>query len=159
MAQTYETAEAVESIAASLIPTEHPELATARFIYVFAEKSSNKGGREVWGKVRKLSGVLQWLLEKDFLIEVALDKWNEFTELQRRAGVDHLLERCTGEEDEKTGEMVWKCRDPEVQEFSSILNRYGVWHEGLSSFIEVAKAIDLDGLAKEAANVDLTVIN
>ena len=69
--------------------------------------------------------------------------------------VDQLLERCTAEENDADGSMDWKVRDPEVHEFATILQRYGAWHDGLRTFVEVAKAIDLDTLVAEEGEVDL----
>ncbi len=155
MAKTYETAETVERIANGLIPNYHPELAEARMMYVFVDKAGTKNGRELWGKAQKVSGLWEWVVEKDFVIQVAADKWGTMNEQQRTALVDHLLESCTGEEDEDSGEMHWKIRDPEVQEFASILKRYGVWHIGLSSFVSIAQEINLDNIIEEEAEINL----
>ncbi len=150
MAKTWEEAtDTVGVIAGGLIPNYHPELATARISYVFVSEASSKGGQDLLGKVKKISGFLEWALEYDFLIEVAQDKWATLEQQQRTALVDHLLERCTGEEDEKTGEMKWKLREPNVQEFDSILDRHGAWHPQLAGFVSIAKRVNLDGLLEE----------
>ena len=156
MAKTYFQAETVEQIAAGLIPNYHPELATARILYLFVDKASKRGGKEVLGKAQKVTGWTQFALERDFMIVVAADKWNELDANQRTALVDHLLERCTGEEDEDDGgAMKWTMRDPDVQEFGSILQRYGAWHQDLVSFVNVAQQIELDDIIEEEADVDL----
>jgi hypothetical protein len=146
MAKEYGMAEAVEDIAVKLIPSYHPELATARMKYIYVDKASQKGGRPVLGKVRKVSGALQFLLDIEFLFEVALDTWNELDPNARTALVDHLLERCYGEEDEDTGEMSWRVREPDVQEFSSILQRHGAWNEALNGFVSIAQHVKVDDL-------------
>lgn len=157
MAKTYSEAETAEQIALGLIPNYHPELATARILYLFVDKASSKNGREVWGKPKRVSGVLEYVAEKDFLIEIAKDKWDTLSGIQRTALVDSLLECCTGEEDaENGGAMKWKIRDPDVQEFTSILQRYGAWHVGLHSFVSVAKEIKLDTIIAEEAEIDLS---
>lgn len=155
MPKMYSTADVVERIASGLIPNHHPEIAEARIMYVFVDKSSSKGGRPVWGKVQKLSGVNEWALEHDFLILVAQDKWQELNNDQQIALVDHLLERCTAEVDEQDGSSTWKVREPDTQEFASILDRHGAWHEGLTAFVEVAKAVDLDTIAETEGEVNL----
>ena len=144
MAKIYDEAEAVASIAGGLIPNYHPELANARFLFAFASKGWSKGGRNLSGKVRKVTGVWEWAVEKDFLMEIAADQWNEMNESQRTALVDHLLEWCVGEEDENTGEMKWSIREPDVQEFTTILERHGAWHAGLTGLVSVAQRIQLD---------------
>jgi hypothetical protein len=152
MAKEYGHAETVEEIALRLIPTYHPELATARIVYIFVDKGSKKAGRAVLGKTRRVSGALEYLLEQDFLIEVALDSWNELSERQRNALIDHLLECCTGIEDEKSGEMKWAMREADVKEFTSILNRHGAWTDELSGMVEVAQRLNLEARAQEVVN-------
>lgn len=144
MPKTYSTAEIVENLAGRLLPTYHAELATARIQYIFVDVAGKKNGRPVLGKVRKVSGALEYLLEIDFLLEVAADKWNDLNSEQREALIDHLLERCTGEEDEKTGAMKWTIREPDVQEFATILRRHGAWNDELVNLIQVAQDLELD---------------
>lgn len=147
--KVYGSAEAVEEIADQLVPTYHSELASARIKYVFVSEASKKDGKPVLGKVRKISGELEYLLDLDFLVVVALDCWNEATNRQKEALVDHLLERCTGEEDENTGEMKWSVRTPDVQEFTDILNRHGAWTENLVGMVEVAQKLDIEARVQE----------
>lgn len=154
MPKTYSEAESVKAISGGLIANFHPELATARFRFIFVDQASSKGGIDVLGKTRKISGSLEYLLELDFLIEIAEDKWADLSQEQRKALIDHLLERCTGEEDEKTGEMKWKIREPDVQEFATILRRYGAWNDQLAGFVSVAQEIQVDTIAREEAGVD-----
>lgn len=149
MPKDYSPAESVESIAGGLIPNYHPELLTARIMYVFLSEASKKNGKEVPGTAKKLTGFSEWALEQDFVLTVALDVWNTLTENQRMALVDHLLERCTGEEDEESGEMVWKMRDPDVQEFPNILYRHGAWNENLQGFVSTAQGVNIDQVIAE----------
>lgn len=144
MPQTYVDAEAVQNIAKGLIANFHPDLATAEFRFVFKEKAGKKAGKTIYGTVKKMSDLMKFLIEADYLMEVALDTWNEMDETRRTALVDHLLERCQGEEDEETGEMKWKTREPDVHEFSSILRRYGAWTQDLEGFCSVAQSLDLN---------------
>lgn len=147
-----DASDSVGTIAGGLIPNYHPELDTARIGYVFVSEASMKGGQELLGRVKKYSGYLEFALERDFDIEIPLDKWNGLEQHQRTALVDHLLERITGEEDEKTGEMKWRTREPDVQEFLSILDRHGAWHNQLAGFVSVAKRVNLEGFTEEDLN-------
>jgi hypothetical protein len=155
MSKIYALAESVTTIAQRILSTYHPELATARIQYLFVEKASMKNGRPVLGKVRKVSGAIEFLTELDFLIEVALDQWNELAENQRTALVDHLLERCMGTEDENDGgEMKWSLREPDVQEFTSILSRYGAWTDELAGLVSVAQKIDVSARVQDVIDTD-----
>ena len=152
MAREYGPAESVEEIAKRLIPTYHPEIASARIVYIFVDKASKKSGKLVPGKARRVSGALEYLLEQDFIVEVALECWNEMGEKQRNALVDHLLESCTGIEDEQNGEMKWAMREADVREFTSILNRHGAWTDELSGMVEVAQRLNLEAKAQEVVD-------
>jgi hypothetical protein len=149
MPRLYGTAEQVEEIANKLMPTYHPELTTARVEYIFVDKASQKNGRPVLGRAKRVSGAIEFLLEKDFLLEVALDCWNDASPRQREALVDHLLESCTGTEDEKTGDMKWSMRTPDVQEFTSIIHRHGAWTEELAGMVTVAQRLNVEERVQE----------
>ena len=149
MPKLYGEAETVEAVASRIIPTYHSELATARIRYIGVDTAGKKNGRPVWGKVRRVSGAMEYLLEQDFIMEVPMDTWNEMNEAQRTALVDHLLERCTGEEDEKTGDMKWVTREPDVQEFTTILRRHGAWTVDLEGLVSVAQEIKVEERVQE----------
>lgn len=150
MPKLYSTAESVEVLAQQAIPMFHPHLATARISYVYVDTAAMKNGRPILGKVRKVTGILEFMLEKDFIVEVPLDQWNELADTQRHALVDHLLERCYGEEQEENGEMKWSTREPDVQEFSTILRRHGAWNDDLAGFVSVAKTVNVDEMVADA---------
>jgi len=150
MPKIYSTAESVEAIAQQAIPMFHPHLATARISYIYVDTAAMKNGRPILGKVRKVAGILEYMLEKDFILEVPLDQWNELSDTQRHALVDHLLERCYGEENEESGDMKWSTREPDVQEFSTILRRHGAWNDDLAGFVSVAKTVNVDEMVADA---------
>ena len=149
MPKLYGEAETVEEVASRLIPTYHSEIASARIQYIYEDTASQKNGRPVFGKVRKVTGAMEYLLEKDFIVMVALDCWNDMDESHRTALVDHLLERCSGEEDEKSGDMKWVLREPDVQEFTTILRRHGAWTVDLEGLVSVAKEIQIEERVQE----------
>ena len=150
MPKLYSTAESVEAIAQQAIPMFHPHLATARISYIYVDTAAMKNGRPILGKVRKVAGILEYMLEKDFILEVPMDQWNELSDTQRHALVDHLLERCYGEENEESGDMKWSTREPDVQEFSTILRRHGAWNDDLAGFVSVAKTVNVDEMVADA---------
>ena len=156
MPKDYSDAESVEALAQQILPTFHAELADAKIKYYFVSEHSMRGGRAISGKARKLSGAAQFLAGGyNFVIEVAMDLWNAMDEAARRATIDHLLEYCTGEEDEETGEMSWTMREPDVKEFSTILRRHGAYTEDLVGLVQVAHSINIDARVQEV--VDSTV--
>jgi hypothetical protein len=132
--------ESGKEVADKLIRQYHTELASANIRFICRNKSAKKGGRKVPGTVSKMGGKYKHLTNCDFVIEVSLEFWNEFAPEKRMALIDHLLEWCFGEEDEKTGDMKWKLRAPEVQEFSEIVSRHGNWTDELHEFERSVKS-------------------
>lgn len=149
MSAVYSPAESVQAVAQTLMATYHPELATARIAYVYIDRVPKKGGRELMGKAVKVSGRWESLTELDFVIEVSLPKWQNMTDDEKTALVDHLLERCSGEEDEDDGSYKWSLREPDVQEFSTILQRHGIWNSSLTSFVQVAQTLNIAAIVRE----------
>lgn len=130
--------DAVEEIAKKLVSKHHSHLGSARIKYICRNRAAMRAGRPVPGNVYKMSGKFEYLVECDFVLEVALEVWNDLQPSQRIALVDHLLTRCRGEEVEESGEMKWKVVPPEVQEFSEVAERHGQWHPGL---VELEKCL------------------
>jgi hypothetical protein len=126
--------EAAEEIAKNLIKEHHCHLATARMKYICRNKSTKRAGIPVPGNVYKMSNKFEYLVGCDFVVEVALDVWNEYNPQQRIALIDHLLTRCTCTEDEESGDLKWHIRPPEIQEFSEVAERNGTWNLGLAEF-------------------------
>jgi hypothetical protein len=153
MPKDYQDAETVEAMANSILPTFHAELIEAKIKYYYVSEHTVKGGRAICGKARKLSGAAQFLAGGyNFAIEVALDLWNAMPDTQRRATIDHLLEYCTGEEDEESGEMKYTMREPDVKEFSTILRRHGAYNDDLIGLVQVAHSIHIDARVQEVVD-------
>ena len=142
--------DAVREIAEKLIPKFHSEIASANILYVSRNKAPKSGGKLVPGKVYKLSPLYRYLTttslaeqqkngsmdrdnlpQADFIVEVALETWNPMSPNNRIALIDHLLARCVGVEDEKTGAMKYALRPPQVQEFPEVAERNGAWNDDL----------------------------
>jgi len=112
----------------------HADLIGARIACIFKEKASTSDGIPIVGKVTKVSSRDKILMQEpyDYRIVVGADAWQELNNAQKEAWVDHLMECAYGEENEKTGEMSWKLRKPEIQCFPCIINRHGInWMPGL----------------------------
>lgn len=133
--------EASAEIAAVLIRKHHQHLATAEIRYSCRNTAAKRAGKPVPGNIYKMAGKWKYNTDgKDFVMEIALEVWNDLEPNQRIALVDHLLTRCTGEESQENGEMKWGLRPPEIQEFSEVAERNGQWHEGLVEFEKSLRA-------------------
>jgi hypothetical protein len=133
--------EASQQIASRLLSKHHSEIASASFKWLCRNKAALAAGVKIPGSVKKASPMERHLCggECDFIIILALDVWNDLSGPQRTALVDHLLTRCVGTEDEKSGEMKYSVRPPQVQEFPEIAERYGRWNDGL---VELGACLD-----------------
>lgn len=133
--------EASQEIASRLVSKFHHEIAGATFKFLCRNKATTSAGNKVPGYVKKASPMERHLCggECDFIMVIALDVWNDLDVDQRTALVDHLLTRCVGVEDSKTGEMKYSIRPPQVQEFPEIAERYGRWNDGLGELANCLK--------------------
>lgn len=148
---SYRPASEVARIATDLIAKHHEHLGDveAEMQFVFRDKASKKGGRVVLGAARKVSGLNAWLAtdqdeayDEDapgfFVIEIAEDEWQRLSDKQRVALVDHELSHCVIEWDDD-GVPTLKIRSHDLEEFTTIVKRHGLWKEDLQWFGEAVQ--------------------
>lgn len=129
--------ETVREIAMGIIPKHYPELINCPILYLCRNRAAKAAGEPIPGQIRKSNPTEKHLAQKcghdsaEYVLTIALDVWNGLLPNQRLALVDHLLARCVADEDEKTGDMKYKLRPPQVQEFPEIARRHGKWNDGL----------------------------
>lgn len=156
MSVEYRPAPAAQAIADRLIGEHHEHLLGVRIEYVFRNKATKKGGRVVLGKARKLSGLNAWLAtdaderfvvpDSFFVIELAEDEWALLSDAQRVALVDHELSHCLAEVDDD-GDFTLGTRGHDLEEFTDIVRRHGLWKQDVSDFVKVgADQLRLGGL-------------
>lgn len=146
MPQEYQPAPEVEDVARDLIYDYHSHLASVRIIYVFASESLTEKGKVVWGRAKKVSGLNAWLASEDksrdaaapdefFVIEIHRGTWLLLDEKCKKALVDHELSHC--DVDIETNKL--SLRPHDLEEFNSIVRRYGLWRPDVEFFIKAAK--------------------
>lgn len=141
----FDSFDAGQEFARKLIPKHHHDLAAANILFLCRSKSIKRNGTPVPGTVR-LANPCEKVLTREsglfsandndtaahFVVFIALDVWNGLEVKQRTALIDHLLTRMLAEEDEQTGEMNYRIRPPDVQEFADIAERHGAWNTSLA---------------------------
>ena len=129
-----------------LIDQHHPHLKDAKIALAWMYgKKEDTDGRLVLGRAKKGSDLDRELNEFDFVIMLNHEAWNmgSFTEEQQLALLDHELCHCqvsidtSGElkKDEK-GRIVYRSRKHDVEEFSEIVARHGMWKRDLEQFAQ-----------------------
>lgn len=158
---TYRHAPAVEQIAHELIKKYHDNLKRAPIVYRFKQGTMKSKGRVVGGKARVLSGLNAHLVGEVtalagdiyqdnpmLLIEISEDWWYDdtTTEEARYALIDHELCHCDWSGVDLKAFIV----PHDVEEFSDVIKRHGMWNTNVFDFAQVAAeqlALNLDGLA------------
>ncbi|MEN6440920.1 MAG: putative metallopeptidase [Syntrophobacter sp.] len=126
----------VEKMAAKLVSRHHPEAATASICYMMRKKHGSKNGAIVLGKCHKVSPRDKILHGYDYLIILAWDMWMMFNDIEKEALLLHELLHVF--KDEKGENPAWKIEPHNVEEFSKVIEVYGLWKPDLQAF---AKAI------------------
>lgn len=130
-----------EALAKPLIKALHQELlkpAEASIAYLF-RKEMEKRGRVRLGVASKASGKLEYLTGFDFVLEFNWTYWSQLTPPQRIALVDHELTHCS-----VTDKGAWTLVSHDVEEFGSIVRRWGLWTPDLVHFNAAIKATQMD---------------
>lgn len=126
MATEYQDAPEVESIARSLygeFPDWHdvPEI---KYLFKVSEKSSFAA------QIHKPAGIWSFLTDKNYVMEVWAECWEDFSMKQREALIFHELKhiKCKERDD---GELTWVLVDHDCEEFVDVIRRYGAWNKVL----------------------------
>lgn len=157
----YFDAPEVQQIAESLIEKYHQHLIdfSVKIRYVFVDKTPSSKGKEVWGTCRKVSGLNAYLESGDidcdpfFVITISKEIWDILPNDKKLALVDHELCHAWAEvkqekedeeqeldEDTTESEQVVKLnvKPHDLEEFSCIVRRHGLWREDIQDFVEAA---------------------
>lgn len=147
----------VKQIADDLIQKYHQHLIdhNVKIRYIFSDKTPNSGGKEVWGSCRKISGLNAYLESEDsecepfFVITISKDIWDVLPKDKKIALVDHELCHAIVElkkskkkeaEDEEDANPIFKIgvKPHDLEEFSCIVRRHGLWRDDIKDFVESA---------------------
>lgn len=144
MAKEFQPAPDVEAIARELIELYHSHLGPVRIEYVFVLEAPKVAGKLVWARAKKVSGLNAWLAQEQrreltepeefFVIEVVKPIWGQLDEKARKALVDHELTHCWVDEKGKLS-----IHPHDLEEFNSIVRRWGLWRDDVQLFIEAAR--------------------
>jgi hypothetical protein len=154
MAVTYKPADdTVREMAQEIIRKSHPGLEGVQIRFMFRSKASKRGGAVTLGSTRVISGLAAVLatpveelqaaravqgpdyMPSFFVIDLAEDYWADMAEDGKKALIDHELCHCGI--DPETGNL--GLIDHDVQEFTAIIERHGIWKPDLAKFAKASK--------------------
>ena len=133
---------------------QHLREGEASILFLMRRLEKVKAGRMILGEMclPRFSGTLgpvgTWMLARlcdgvpDYIMVLDAQWWVQAPPIQREALVFHELEHAVHKQD-KEGELmftpegaaVWDIRAHDVEEFDSVVRRYGAWKPDIQSFI------------------------
>jgi hypothetical protein len=133
--------EDVREMANDVIAHHHPHLADANFVFLMRSPTAKSKGKAVLGTAKKATPEHKalYLGEVDFIVTLAGAEWKDMTNRARRALLDHELCHCVG--DSMKG---WSMRGHDVEEFSEIIERHGLWHGDLEKVGEKVRQLNFN---------------
>jgi hypothetical protein len=149
----YSPAPEVEQLATDLIAKYHTHIIDfgVNVRYTFVNKTPKSKGLEVWGTCRKISGLNAYHAGADdsfFGITISKEVWDILPEKSRLALVDHELCHIAAEmkegKDEADEELEQETpvklsvRPHDLEEFSCIVRRHGLWRDEIKDFVDAA---------------------
>lgn len=164
---SYFPAPSLADLAAPIIAEHHPHLTEHpgdRIVWCWRDKAKKSRHRVTLGSASIVTGRAAMLIEaartgalddpaknigRDdydlFVIEIAQDEWAELGDDQRLALLDHELAHChvVIECDEDTGQEIGRTleiREHDIEEFTAIVERHGLWHPGLQDFAHAIRS-------------------
>lgn len=147
----YKEAPEVKKIANELIPKYHSHLEefNVRVDYLFMDKIPMKGDNEVWGQCRKITSLNAYLAadkisggDPFFVIIISEPIWDILPEKEKMALIDHELCHTSAEYQEKDDEepvLKISLKPHDMEEFSCIVKRHGMWRDSIKDFVESAR--------------------
>jgi hypothetical protein len=127
-------------MAQHIIKKYHRRLTEARIGFLLRTEPSTSQGKRVRAKANTVPEKLKILLDLDFIIWLDEGIWGDLEEARREAVIDHELCHC-----DYNG-VKYSIRAHDIEEFSEIVERRGLWNSGLLDFgekIERARQIEM----------------
>ena len=135
-----------------LVAAHHSTIEGAHIALVWAhDVKPDRDGHLVWGKTRKVTALERTFHPHDFIIALTYTVWTTLPDVAKRALLDHELEHCASRETDD-GEVVYYVKKHDLEEFVSIVRRYGLWRTEVESFVNAALKREQKGLFDEAAS-------
>lgn len=128
----------IKAMAEEIRAEHHSDrLAAADIVYVVVPGDRKAKGKTVLGAAKKLGKIDRLLSKVDFIIQLPWGAWQRMSDDQRVAVLDHELSHC-GSKLKGDGTVTWVVLPHDVEEFSAVLERHGIYKGDLTEFCTVA---------------------
>jgi hypothetical protein len=142
----FERSDEVRVIAENLIDKFHPHLSDAKDVI---EYYLRYGTAEWAGKAKKCTAFERHVTGRNLFIFINSEAWEALKHPQRVALIDHELCHFVRENEEYYDDFAqrlvtrwadakdpdsWHLRDHDVEEFSEVIARHGLWEQGIERF-------------------------
>lgn len=146
-----------DTLVEGLIAAHHRHLLHAQVVCLGKPKAGRSRGRVVLANAKRPTAAMQALVRNSlgsvhYLIEIGLDAWADLTSDCRRILLDHELCHFAGQ-DLDTGR--WGLVGHDVEEFTQIVRRHGLWRPDLQTFGAAVQQLALPFADTAAATVDV----
>ena len=142
----FDRAEIPEDMSKQLIAKYHEHLINAKIAYLYKNKPIVKGGRLVIATAEKCNPKTKALCTYseegesfDFIITISYKAWNNLSDSQKLAVLDHELSHCMVSDDEKTGEPLFQLISHDFEDFYSVIKRNKLYSKDLETLVSVIK--------------------
>ncbi len=114
----------IDSVLPQVLPY-HPHLKKEVIIFLFKKSMKYGGTAQVCNK--QLKAILDiYDADADFIICLNWQVWKQLTDAQKEALVDHELEHCKYDENDRP-----IMKEHDLEEFTCVVERHGLWTTAL----------------------------
>lgn len=139
----YQDSPELQSVGLALIQKNHPDLKSLNVGYLFRDAASVSRGHITMGMAIKVDDRNYVFGGKDVIVEIARDVWDRLDAELQTVLMDHELSHIGVELDEKGNTVLTNNGRPkifikhhDIEEFSTILDRYGDVHKRFRTAVE-----------------------
>jgi len=149
---------AVNELLENIISKNHSHLADNEFLVIMKHGGWKSKGKTKFSGVSVLNDAIRMSMDKDAILYLNADMWNQMTEPQKRYVIDHAL--CTL--DVKTdkhddvleapdGRPLLKTLPPDIEAFFSVITRHGAVSGDVKRLALAIKEVNVEQITLELA--------
>ena len=120
--RTYEPSDELKALAEKVIKEQKLDISPAKVEYLLVYPNVSK---TVAGRCIRTGRELKFYSDMDYLIEMSGDLWDALEDSVRYVLMQHEIMHILPVENEKTGNMQYKLRAHDIEDFSKIIKEHG----------------------------------